>query len=262
MSIYIHTQRYGPKDKPPLVMLHGFAGTGHYWSPHFEKLVPYFHLIVPDLPGHGKSEISDGNYSFEEAANLLLDEILSIESRPLGLIGYSMGSRIGMYFLTRTAERFSRALFISGAIGIQDQTQREQRLKDDILLAQQIQEKGIEWFREYWCNLPIFASRKRDDILKHLETLWSEQNKDQLALALKIFSVGNQNYLLPQLQTNTIPIIYAAGELDEKYVELGKELSSQIPKFYLEVVNDCGHDIPSENPQWFQSSVIRFFIKK
>lgn len=262
MSVYLHTQRYGHKDKFPLVLLHGFAGNGHYWSSHIEKLVQFFHLIIPDLPGHGKSEFHRFDLTFADVVDQLLDEILAVDSRPLGLAGYSMGSRLGMYFLTKKPERFLKAFFISGNPGIQDLTQRNERLKGDLWLADQIEEKGMDWFREYWIHLPIFATRKREDILNQLNTIWQEQNQNQLAAALRILSVGNQEDLTPLLQNNTVPILFAAGEYDTPYVEIGKKLSEQIPKFYFEIVPNCGHDLPNENPQWFQASIIRFFIKK
>lgn len=38
---------------PPLLLLHGFTGTGVWWEPYLDPLAESYTTIVPDLPGHG-----------------------------------------------------------------------------------------------------------------------------------------------------------------------------------------------------------------
>ncbi len=42
--------------KPVLVLLHGFAETSAVWVHQTKYLQKYFTVIVPDLPGCGKSD--------------------------------------------------------------------------------------------------------------------------------------------------------------------------------------------------------------
>ena len=59
----------GAPDAPTLVLLHGFPSAGHV----FRELTPLpagrFHLVAPDLPGSGKSDMpgrGDFGYTFEQ----------------------------------------------------------------------------------------------------------------------------------------------------------------------------------------------------
>ncbi len=46
----------------PVVLIHGFGEDGDIWQKQIEFLKYHFLLIIPDLPGSGKSElIKDAN---------------------------------------------------------------------------------------------------------------------------------------------------------------------------------------------------------
>lgn len=40
---------------PPLLLLHGMTRTGREWDPWLDELGERYTVIVPDLPGHGRS---------------------------------------------------------------------------------------------------------------------------------------------------------------------------------------------------------------
>ena len=46
---------YGPADGLALVLLHGAGTTSWMWRRQVEALATEFHILVPDLPGHGRS---------------------------------------------------------------------------------------------------------------------------------------------------------------------------------------------------------------
>lgn len=261
MSTFLHIERYGDKNKSPLLLLHGFAGSSRYWHPYVNKLIHNFQLIIPDLPGHGNSEFRGNDFRFEAAVDQILDELLCIENRPMGIIGYSMGSRFGFYFLSQRPERFHRAFFMSGTTGIIDEDERKKRLSEDYQLAEHIQKNGLEWFQTYWMNLPIFSTRTSKEVLDRLHAIWKTQDASQLSIALKVLSVGNQNNLLPRLQNNLVPIFYCAGELDKKFSSIGDLIAKAVPNVHFSIVENCGHDIASEQPEWFEKQVNRLFLE-
>ncbi|MGI9019464.1 MAG: alpha/beta fold hydrolase [Solirubrobacterales bacterium] len=49
----LHYERSG--DGPPLLLLHGLGGYGGLWQPVVERLREYRDLVVPDMPGFGRS---------------------------------------------------------------------------------------------------------------------------------------------------------------------------------------------------------------
>ena len=52
----------GPQAGVPLVLLHGFTGTGEFWLPAARAL-PRRRCIFPDLPGHGGTDAPAGRSS-------------------------------------------------------------------------------------------------------------------------------------------------------------------------------------------------------
>ena len=45
----------------PLVLLHGFSGSGSLWSPQIPELAKHYQLVIPDLRGHGRSTNPSGS---------------------------------------------------------------------------------------------------------------------------------------------------------------------------------------------------------
>src|SRR2546429_4862026 len=53
----LHVHEGGPADAPPVVCLHGITGHGRRFRKLAEeRLVPRFHVLAPDLLGHGLSD--------------------------------------------------------------------------------------------------------------------------------------------------------------------------------------------------------------
>ena len=57
----------------PLVLVHGFLGSSEMWEPQINFFKNYFRVIVPDLPGFGKSKEVKSHNSMQSIANLLLN---------------------------------------------------------------------------------------------------------------------------------------------------------------------------------------------
>ncbi|MFD9327702.1 alpha/beta fold hydrolase [Streptomyces sp. NPDC060065] len=84
----------GPAKAPAVLLVHGWGGDGREWSPHAETLAGHFRVIVPDLRGHGRSEVPDeGNTPTEMAEDLaVLTEALG--TGPVVAVGHSMGGQV------------------------------------------------------------------------------------------------------------------------------------------------------------------------
>ena len=64
----------GPKDGPTILLLHGFPTSSHMFRDLIPLLADRFHLVAPDLPGFGQSDMPDRakfNYSFDNIAKVI-----------------------------------------------------------------------------------------------------------------------------------------------------------------------------------------------
>jgi pimeloyl-ACP methyl ester carboxylesterase len=81
----------GPRSGPAIVMLHGFAGSMHWWSPTVERLKRDFRLIRIDLLGHGGSQKPDSGYSMEHQARQVSLALTALGVKHAIIAGHSMG---------------------------------------------------------------------------------------------------------------------------------------------------------------------------
>jgi pimeloyl-ACP methyl ester carboxylesterase len=64
----------GPTDAPKLLLLHGFPSAGHMFRDLIPPLADRFHVVAPDLPGFGKSDMpprGQFKYTFDNVADVI-----------------------------------------------------------------------------------------------------------------------------------------------------------------------------------------------
>jgi pimeloyl-ACP methyl ester carboxylesterase len=96
----------------PLLFIHGFPLSKAIWQPQLEGLNTSFHIITPDLRGHGDSQAVPGPYSMQLLANdlnSLLDN-LGI-NQPVVVCGHSMGGYLTFEFYRQYPQRVAGLIF-------------------------------------------------------------------------------------------------------------------------------------------------------
>ncbi|HEX3822147.1 MAG TPA: alpha/beta hydrolase, partial [Candidatus Sulfotelmatobacter sp.] len=91
----------------PVVLLHPFPVHHEFWLPASEALSSRYRLIMPDLRGHGESEVGDGPATMEKHADDI-DRVMDdagVGRAPL--IGVSIGGYAIFEFWRRYRSRVS-----------------------------------------------------------------------------------------------------------------------------------------------------------
>ncbi|MEV7085453.1 alpha/beta hydrolase [Streptomyces sp. NPDC093085] len=84
----------GPAAGLPLLLVHGWGGDGREWAPHAEALAGPFRVVVPDLRGHGRSEVPARGNTPVEMADDLAALLAGLGTGPVVAVGHSMGGQV------------------------------------------------------------------------------------------------------------------------------------------------------------------------
>jgi pimeloyl-ACP methyl ester carboxylesterase len=99
-------------DGPPMVLLHGPSGFAAHWMRLIPDLVKSHRVVVPDLPGHGASEIEGGELDAERVLRWLSELIeQTCSARPI-LVGQLVGGAIAARFAVNHSDRLARLVLI------------------------------------------------------------------------------------------------------------------------------------------------------
>lgn len=107
----------GPADAPVLLLVHGWGGDGREWSPHAEALAGRFRVVVPDLRGHGRSEVPTTGNTPVEMADDLAALLGSLRTGPVIAVGHSMGGQVVNLLAVRHARAVRSVIALDPAHG-------------------------------------------------------------------------------------------------------------------------------------------------
>ena len=106
------------EGKPTLLLIHGMAGSSTTWREIIPRLEGYFHIIAPDLPGHGESSLEFDDYSLGAMASALRDLLVVKRINRCTVIGQSLGGGVALQFVYQYPEFCERIVLIgSGGLG-------------------------------------------------------------------------------------------------------------------------------------------------
>jgi pimeloyl-ACP methyl ester carboxylesterase len=111
----LHYVDWGKADKPPLLLLHGGRDHCRNWDWTAEALRDQWHIIAPDLRGHGDSQWSpDGSYTMAGYIYDLAQLIHQQGLAPVTIIAHSLGGNIALRYSGIYPESVARLVAIEG----------------------------------------------------------------------------------------------------------------------------------------------------
>lgn len=111
----LHYNDWGNDDAPPLLLIHGGRDHSRSWDWVAERLRDDYHVIAPDLRGHGDSAWSpDGNYSSEMFVYDLAQLVHQLDLAPVTLVAHSLGGNIALRYTGLFPENVEKLVAIEG----------------------------------------------------------------------------------------------------------------------------------------------------
>lgn len=106
------------EGRQTILLIHGMAGSSTTWREMIPRLESRYHVIAPDLPGHGESSLNFDDYSLGAMASALRDLLVAKGVSRCTVVGQSLGGGVAMQFVYQYPEYCERiALIGSGGLG-------------------------------------------------------------------------------------------------------------------------------------------------
>src|SRR5215831_4711054 len=107
----------GRKDAPALLLLHGFPSAGHMFRDLIPHLADRFHIVAPDLPGFGQSDMPAREmfaYTFDHIADVIdrFTEVIGLKQFAIYVFDY--GAPTGFRIAVKHPERITAIISQNG----------------------------------------------------------------------------------------------------------------------------------------------------
>lgn len=218
----------------PLVLLHGFIGSGLMWDSvgMLEGFASRYRVIVPDLRGRGRSVDAAGDYSPARSADDVLALLDHLDIPRAKMLGSSFGALSLLHLATSHPERVEAMVLISGGhylpVVARDLIRNDPGPEDvqveflEQLAARHNHVGGVEQARRL-----IRAYKSAPD--------------DYEAI----------NFTPPYLSTITARTLIVHGDRDPLFpIEIPVEMYRSIPDASLWILPGVEHDFLSRSEEW------------
>jgi pimeloyl-ACP methyl ester carboxylesterase len=121
----LHYLDWGNLTAPPLLLIHGNRDHAHNWDWTAARLQDRYHIIAPDLRGHGDSQWSAGSmYAPAEFVYDIAQLVHQQQLAPLRIVAHSLGGNIALRYAGTYPEAVERLVVIEGWGGMVPSHQR------------------------------------------------------------------------------------------------------------------------------------------
>ncbi|MDG1357582.1 MAG: alpha/beta fold hydrolase [Akkermansiaceae bacterium] len=229
--------------------LHGAVGMAADWR-YFADTMPAHHRGVRRLDLWRFLDCCP--MSLDQCGRALAEEIKRVDPEPT-LLGYSMGGRLALHAMLNQPGLWKSAIIVSAHPGLTQEAERVAR-----------REKDAEWsalaLKGDWSD---FLSKWNDqDILggsgEMPDRLQLKDRRVSVARSFVDWSLGTQADLTAEFAKITCPTLWLTGERDVKFGALGEQVAPLLASGRHQVIADCGHRIPWEQPKAFQQACLEF----
>lgn len=238
----VHWRDYGPRGAPCVVMVNSLGTDLRIWDEVSAALSSNWRVIAYDKRGHGLSEVAASPYSVDDLADDLLALVDYLNVARFALVGLSIGGMIGQVLGSRSPQHLSALVLADTAPKVGTPDSWSERIHA-------IERGGLEAIAdpvmERWFT-PGFRAVQPDKVSGWRNAFVLQSAAGYIATCKALQTAD----LTSHVAGISVPTLVVAGDSDlATPPELVEAMALKIPRARFELIADCGHIPPIEQPE-------------
>ena len=232
--------------KKTIIFIHGSGGDGFVWEQQLNGLSDFITVIIPDLPGHGKSEgLCFG--SAKDYAGWLNDFAECLKISSFYIAGHSLGGAIVQEFAASYPEKTEGLILVGTGLFFDISKEYMELLQTDFKAAINISCENA------------YAGKVSEELYKKGYQMLLENGKNTLYKDM----LSSESFDGSELFLSNNPCLILCGQEDRiTNPALSRELSKKINKSTFHVVPKAGHLVMIEAADETNRAIESFVISE
>ncbi|AHM03509.1 alpha/beta hydrolase [Roseibacterium elongatum DSM 19469] len=256
-----HIQTFGTGED--VLFLHGAGASAHSWH----RLVPFldhrFHMIVPDLPGHGFTRSPRGRSRLSDVARDLGALLTDLGANPRMIVGHSAGGAIALEMARQGVAAPERVVVVNGAL-------ENFRGPAGWLFPMMARVMALNPLTGF-----LLSSGSPSQVRGLIGATGTELDDEALAVYQRLikrkahvdgtmammaqWSLNDLNRALGDIE---VPTLFLHGDQDQAVsVAVAERAAGLMPNATLRVLNDVGHIAQEEAPEAVADAIDQFLAR-
>ena len=234
----------------PVVLLHGWPTHGQLWRAQLPVLAETRRVIVPDLPGYGKSPVpTTVRFSFNYFADVVEGLVNELELNRCALVGHDVGGPVAMLVAARRPDVIAKLVLlnttpypeVSRLIKLMVRAGRLPPLRSFLT--------SRSGFRLLFRAGLVQADRKATADRYYDPVAEDPARRRALGQMLIDSDPADLEGLVGRLtDANTPTAVIWADKDPTAPLSVAQRLHNELPGSTLEMINDCGHFLTEDRP--------------
>lgn len=247
---YRYLKRSG-NDKN-LVFINGLFHDVDSWNSIAQLLDNHFNVLMYDLRGQGKSEVTTEAITLDLLVNDLFELISNLNINKVNIIGLDIGALVALFFANYSFEIVDRAIFIGPIFG----DRWQMILNDWKNIAELLGDFALIKSVLPWLFSHDFIQNRQKELFEILDNMAEKIHLDKI---LKLFdSVANIPEVAGLFNNLAIPYLVVCGEEDSLCSITGLKSTLNVSEEKLNIIKGCGHWIFYEDPSSLSREILEF----
>jgi pimeloyl-ACP methyl ester carboxylesterase len=183
-SLRLHYADWGNAGAPPLLLVHGGRDHCRSWDGIARALAPHFHVIAPDLRGHGDSDwTKGGSYALTEYVYDLSRLTRHVGAQQVAIVGHSMGGMVGLIYAGTFPAEVSALVVLDGVTVMPNETsaaahERIAKYASQLEKLEAREPRRYRTIEEAAAQMRAYNKRLTGELALHLARFGARRNDD------------------------------------------------------------------------------------